>query len=132
MKIVLNFILCLSKLIFYNAKYSDSELHNAGYIYNTLKTIIKDVGSSIFASIVTNNTSFMQAAAAWKLLNQDYPQLICLNYNAYIRNFLIKNILKFDWVKKLINYVKQVISFFGDHYIAESILLSYPNTITLV
>ncbi|CAG8473836.1 6995_t:CDS:2 [Scutellospora calospora] len=73
---VLNFILCLPQLIFYNAKYSESESHTAEYIYNEFKTIIKHVGSFKFAEIITDNISSMRAA--WRLLNQDYSQLICL------------------------------------------------------
>ena len=108
---VINFILCLPKLIFYNAKYFGSEFHTAKYIYNELKTIIEDVGPSKFAGIVTDNASSMRAA--WKLLNKDYPRLICLGCNAHIGNLLIKDILKLDWIEKLINYIKPIINFFS-------------------
>ncbi|CAG8522026.1 17313_t:CDS:2 [Gigaspora margarita] len=58
-KSVLNFILCLPKPIFYNAKYSGSESHTAEYIYNKLKTIIENVVSFKFAGIVMDNEGSM-------------------------------------------------------------------------
>ncbi|GES86127.1 zinc finger BED domain-containing protein 1-like [Rhizophagus clarus] len=48
---VLNFILCLPKPIFYNAKYTGSESHTAEYIYNEFKSIIEDIGPSKFAGV---------------------------------------------------------------------------------
>ncbi|CAG8495894.1 5660_t:CDS:2 [Scutellospora calospora] len=83
------------KLVFYDAKYTGSELHNAEYIYNELKVIIEGVGPSKFAAIITDNASSMRAA--WKLLNKDYPRLICLDCNAHISNLLINDILKLNW-----------------------------------
>ncbi|GBC07875.1 hypothetical protein RclHR1_07750002 [Rhizophagus clarus] len=127
---VLNFILCLPKPIFYDAKYTGSESHTAEYIYNEFKSIIEDIGPSKFAGVLTDNASAMRSA--WKLLNQDYPRLICLGCNAHIGNLLIKDILKLDWVERSMNQAKQIVNFFRTHHQAESILLNQLNTITLV
>jgi hypothetical protein len=127
---VLNFVLCLPKPVFYDAKYTGVESHTAEFIYQEFKSIIEVIGPSKFAGVITDNASAMRAA--WGLLNRDYPQLICLGCNAHIGNLLIKDILKLDWVEGLMTQVKQIINFFRAHHQAEAILLDQLNAITLV
>jgi hypothetical protein len=128
---VLNFVLCFPKpIMFYDAKYTGVESHTAEYIYQEFKSIIEAIGPSKFAGVITDNASAMRAA--WGLLNNDYPQLICLGCNAHIGNLLVKDILKLDWVEELMIQVKEIINFFHAHHQAEAILLNQPNTIILV
>ncbi|GES89275.1 uncharacterized protein LOC103309162 [Rhizophagus clarus] len=112
---VLNFILCLPKLIFYDAKYTESESHTAEYIYNEFKSIIEDIDPSKFAGVLTDNASAMYA--------------FCVEI---VKSGLPADILKLDWVERSMNQAKQIVSFFRTHHQAESILLNQLNTITLV
>ena len=108
---VLNFVICLPKPIFYDAKHTGAESHTAEYIYQELKSIIETIGPSKFAGVITDNASSMRAA--WGLLNRDYPQLICLGCNAHTGNLLIKDIMKLPWAKNILTSAKQIVVYFG-------------------
>ncbi|CAG8436717.1 10286_t:CDS:2 [Scutellospora calospora] len=82
-KSVLNFILCLPELIFYDAYYTGSESHTAEFIYDKLKSVIEEVGSSKFVAVITDNANTMRAA--WRLLDRDYSNLICMRSEAILQ-----------------------------------------------
>jgi hypothetical protein len=75
--------------------------------------------------------------AAWRNIEEKYPNIVCLRCNSHIINLLIKDILCFDEIKAIVNNAKSIVIYFRSYLQAAAKLKhiqleNYNKEITLV
>ncbi|CAG8853852.1 8691_t:CDS:1, partial [Gigaspora margarita] len=112
---VQNFISCLPNLVFYDAIFSGEAHHTAEWIAIQISAKMKEIGIQKFSSVITDTAANMKAA--WKIIEEKYPHIICLGCSLHVINLLIGDILKIDKIKLVIENAKTIVKYFRDHHI---------------
>src|SRR6266498_5804701 len=110
---VQNFVICTPKPFFFDATFSGKESHIAEWVANQMTQQIDIIGIQKFSAVITDTASVMKAV--WKIIEGKYSNIVCLRCNFYIINFLIRNILKIDEIKVVINNAKMIVNYFRSH-----------------
>ena len=71
------------------------------------------IGIQKFSAIITDTASVMKAT--WKIIEGKYSNIVCLGCNSYIINLLIRNILKINKIKVVINNIKMIVNYFRSY-----------------
>src|SRR6266498_5900162 len=66
-----------------------------------------------FSAVITDTASVIKAA--WKIIKGKYSNIICLGCNSYIINLLIRDILKINEIKVVVNNAKMIVNYFRSH-----------------
>ncbi|CAG8546078.1 20273_t:CDS:2 [Gigaspora rosea] len=105
------------------------------WIATQIITKMEEVGIHKFSSVITDMAANMKAA--WKIIEEKYPHIICLGCSSHVINLLIGDILKIDEIKIVLEDVKTVVKYFKDHHVSMAKLRriqkeNYGKEITLV
>ena len=71
------------------------------------------IGIQKFSAVITDTASVMKVA--WKIIEEKYSNIVCLECNSHIINFLIKDILKINEIKVVVNNTKIIVNYFRSH-----------------
>src|ERR1043165_9283166 len=93
------------------------------------------IGIQKFSSVITDTASVMKAA--WRIIEEKHPNIVCLGCNSHIINLLIGDILKIDEIKVVVNNAKVIVNYFKSYVQAASKLKciqidNYNKKISLV
>ncbi|CAG8465618.1 3017_t:CDS:1, partial [Funneliformis caledonium] len=130
-----NFVICTPKPFFFDATFSGEESHTAEWIADQIIQQMDIIGIQKFSAVITDTTNVMKAA--WRNIEEKYPNIVCLGCNSHIINLLIKDILCFDEIKAIVNNAKSIVIYFRSHLQAAAKLKriqleNYNKEITLV
>ena len=115
---VQNFIICTPKPLFFNAVYSGEESHTAVWTSNQIIQQMEIIGIDKFSAVITDTASVMKAA--WRIIEEKHPSIICLGCNSHVTNLLIGDILKINQIKTVVENAKKVVNYFKIHTQAAS------------
>src|SRR4051794_27041960 len=76
------------------------------------------IGIDKFSTVITDTASVMKAA--WRIIEENHPSIVCLGCNSHITNLLIGNILKINQIKTVVENAKKVVNYFKMHIQAAS------------
>ena len=110
---VQNFIICTPKPLFFDAIYSGEESHTAKWIADKIIEQMNNVGIDKFSAVITDTASVMKAA--WRIIEDKYPNIICLGCNSHIINLLKGDILKINQIKSIVEVAKKTVNYFKSH-----------------
>jgi hypothetical protein len=110
---VQNFIICTPKPLFFDAIYSGEESHTAVWVAEKIIQQMNIIGVDKFSAVITDTASVMKAA--WRIIEEKYPSIICLGCNSHILNLLISDILKIDQIKTIVESAKKLVNYFKAH-----------------
>ncbi len=66
-----------------------------------------------FSAVIIDTTSVIKVIQ--KIIKRKYSNIICLRCNSHIINLLIRDILKIDKIKVVINNAKMIVNYFRSH-----------------
>src|SRR6266498_1228412 len=66
-----------------------------------------------FLAVITDTASIMKTV--WKIIEGKYSNIVYLGYNFHIINLLIRDILKIDEIKVIVNNAKMIVNYFRSH-----------------
>ena len=66
-----------------------------------------------FSAVITDTASVMKAA--WRIIEESYPNIVCLGCNSHVMNLLISDILKIDQIKSVVENAKKLVNYFKGH-----------------
>jgi hypothetical protein len=115
---VQNFIICTPKPLFFDAIYSGEESHTAVWTSNQIIQQMELIGIDKFSAVITDTASVMKAA--WRIIEEKHPSIICLGCNSHVTNLLIGDILKINQIKTVVDNAKKVVNYFKIHTQAAS------------
>ncbi|GBC16120.2 zinc finger BED domain-containing protein 1-like [Rhizophagus irregularis DAOM 181602=DAOM 197198] len=110
---VQNFVICTSKPLFFDAIYSGEESHTAKWVADEIIKQMEIVGINKFSAVITDTASVMKAA--WRIIEDSYPSIVCLGCNSHVMNLLISDILKIDQIKSVVENAKKLVNYFKAH-----------------
>ena len=110
---VQNFVICTPKPFFFDATFSGKESHTAEWVVNQITQQMDIIGIQKFSAVITDTASVMKAA--WKIIEGKYSNIVCLGCNSHIINLLIRDILKIDEIKVVVNNAKMIVNYFRSH-----------------
>jgi hypothetical protein len=110
---VQNFIICTPKPFFFNATFSGEESHTAAWIADQIIQQMNTIGIQKFSSVITDIVSVMKVA--WRIIEENHPNIICLGCNSHIINLLIGDILKIEEIQVVVNNAKMIVNYFKSH-----------------
>uniref|UniRef100_A0A914D7Z1 DUF659 domain-containing protein n=1 Tax=Acrobeloides nanus TaxID=290746 RepID=A0A914D7Z1_9BILA len=90
---------------------TENNRHTAEYIAEILSQEIERVGPEKVIGLITDNAANMKAA--WRILQQKYPWLLCYGCKNHIFHLTTKDICSIEPVKELIKESKDLADFFG-------------------
>ena len=79
---IINFMITTPQPIFWKALESKENSHTGEYIAEQFDIVIKEIGISKIAAVITDNASNMKKAHS--ILQKDYPNIIFLGNNFYL------------------------------------------------
>ncbi|CAB5381088.1 unnamed protein product [Rhizophagus irregularis] len=118
-QLIINFMITTLQPIFWKALESKENSHTGKYIAEQFDIIIKEIGISKIAAVITDNVSNMKKAHS--ILQKDYPNIIFLGCFAHNINLLIKSVIELTLIKE-ITPVQEIIKFFKRHHIENTCL----------
>jgi len=132
---IINYMITTPKPIFYKSIPTKEERHSAENIAQGIKLTMEQAGIDKFAAVIIDNALNMKAA--WRILKTEYPNKVFLGCWAHGINLWIKDILKIDWAKSILEKGKEVVHYFRNHQIPLATLHwfqleKYRHTIALV
>src|SRR5205814_4272682 len=71
------------------------------------------IGVNKFSAVITDTASVMKAA--WKIIEKNHSNIVCLGCNSHIMNLLIGDILKIDQIKFIMENAKKLVNYFKAH-----------------
>ena len=71
------------------------------------------IGIQKFLSVITDTASVMKAA--WRIIEENHPNIVCLGCNSHIINLLIGDILKIEEIQVVVNNAKMIVNYFKSH-----------------
>ncbi len=110
---VQNFVICTPKLLFFDAIYSGEESHTAKWVANEIIKQMEIIDINKFSAVITDTASVMKAA--WRIIEESYPNIVCLGCNSHVMNLLISDILKIDQIKSVVENAKKLVNYFKGH-----------------
>ncbi|GBC18735.2 zinc finger BED domain-containing protein 4-like [Rhizophagus irregularis DAOM 181602=DAOM 197198] len=110
---VQNFVICTPKPLFFDAIYSGEESHTAKWVADEIIKQMEIVGINKFSAVITDTASVMKAA--WGIIEDSYPSIVCLGCNSHVMNLLISDILKIDQIKSVVENAKKLVNYFKAH-----------------
>ena len=110
---VQNFVICTPKPLFFDAIYSGEESHTAEWIADKIIQQMEIIGVNKFSAVITDTASVMKAA--WKIIEKNHSNIVCLGCNSHIMNLLIGDILKIDQIKFIMENAKKLVNYFKAH-----------------
>jgi len=110
---VQNFVICTPKPLFFDAIYSSEESHTAEWIADKIIQQMEIIGVNKFSAVITDTASVMKAA--WKIIEKNHSNIVCLGCNSHIMNLLIGDILKIDQIKFIMENAKKLVNYFKTH-----------------
>src|SRR5829696_5108137 len=110
---VQNFVICTPKPLFFDAIYSGEESHTAKWIADEIIKQMEIIDINKFSAVITDTASVMKAA--WRIIEEKYPSIVCLGCNSHIMNLLIGDILKIDQIKSVVENAKKLVNYFKGH-----------------
>ncbi|GET53362.1 zinc finger BED domain-containing protein 1-like [Rhizophagus irregularis DAOM 181602=DAOM 197198] len=110
---VQNFVICTPKPLFFDAIYSGEESHTAKWVADEIIKQMEIVGINKFSAVITDTASVMKAA--WRIIEDSYPSIVCLGCNSHVMNLLISDILKIDQIKSVVENAKKLVNYFKAH-----------------
>jgi hypothetical protein len=110
---VQNFVVCTPKPLFFDAIYSGEESHTAKWIADEIIKQMEIIDINKFSAVITDTASVMKAA--WRIIEERYPSIVCLGCNSHIMNLLIGDILKIDQIKSVVENAKKLVNYFKGH-----------------
>jgi hypothetical protein len=110
---VQNFIVCTPKPFFFDATYSGEESHTAVWIASEIIKQMEIIDIKKFSAVITDTASVMKAA--WRIIEQKYPNIICFGCISHIMNLLIKDIIKIHEIKFIVDDAKDITKYFKSH-----------------
>jgi Protein of unknown function (DUF 659) len=110
---VQNFVICTPKPLFFDAIYSGEESHTAKWIADEIIKQMEIIDINKFSAVITDTASVMKAA--WRIIEERYPSIVCLGCNSHIMNLLIGDILKIDQIKSVVENAKKLVNYFKGH-----------------
>lgn len=113
---VQNFIICLPNPVFYDAIFSGEAHHTAEWMASQIIIKMEEIGIHKFSSVITDTAANMKAA--WKIIEEKYPDIICFGCASHVINLLISDILKIDAIKSIMDIAKTAVKYFKDHTIS--------------
>ncbi|CAG8794482.1 12809_t:CDS:1, partial [Gigaspora rosea] len=112
---LINFMITTSKPLFYKSVHTKEDQHTAQNIAEGIDKVIQELGVDKFVAVITDNAPNMKAA--WHILKNKYPTKVFLECWAHGINLWIKDILKLDWPKNVLETSKEIINYFRNHNI---------------
>lgn len=121
--------------------YFHSSINTSGITQNAIAvaeaiiTVIEQLGSHKFSSVITDNAPVMKAA--WKLIEQKFPHISAMGCAAHAVNLLIKDILDTLQFTKIIKDSEKIIKFVTNHHIVKAKydvmrnVSNVPHTLTM-
>jgi ribose 5-phosphate isomerase RpiB len=76
------------------------------------------IGVNKFSAVITDTASVMKAA--WRIIEENHSNIICLGCNSHVINLLIGDILKINQIKTIVDDAKKVVNYFKTHTQAAS------------
>jgi len=110
---VQNFVICTPKPLFFDAIYSGEESHTAKWVANEIIKQMEIIDINKFSAVITDTASVMKAA--WRIIEESYPNIVCLGCNSHVMNLLISDILKIDQIKSVVENAKKLVNYFKGH-----------------
>lgn len=80
---------------------------------------MKEIGCEKFMAVVTDNAANMKAA--WKIITDQYPNITCFKCAPHGLNLLIRDIMKVQFLKSLIQQLKTIIKSIKNSHVALAI-----------
>ncbi|CAG8792995.1 14582_t:CDS:2, partial [Gigaspora margarita] len=114
---VQNFITCLPNPVFYDAIFFGETHHTGEWIATQIINKMKEIDIYKFSTVITDTVANMKAA--WKIIEEKYPHIICLGCSSHVINLLIGDILKITEIKSIIEEIALVLSVitrWGTHF----------------
>ncbi|CAG8605982.1 21864_t:CDS:2, partial [Gigaspora rosea] len=96
-----------------SAVYSGEESHTAEWIANQIIRQMEAINIEKFSAVITNTANVMKAA--WHIIEEKYPKIVCFGCASYTLNLLIKDILKIHDVKSVIDNATKLVKYFKSH-----------------
>ncbi|CAG8813584.1 27945_t:CDS:2 [Gigaspora margarita] len=112
---IINFMITTPKPLFYKSVHTKEDQHTAQNIAEGIDKVMQELGVDKFVAVVTDNAPNMKAA--WRILKNQYPTKVFLGCWAHGINLWIKDILKLDWPKNVLETSKEIINYFRNHNI---------------
>ncbi|CAG8751801.1 21071_t:CDS:2 [Gigaspora rosea] len=131
---IINFMITTPKPLFYKSVHTKEDQYTAQNIAEGIDKVMQELGVNKFVAVITDNASNMKAA--WRILKNQYPTKVFLGCWAHGINLWIKDILKLDWPKNVLETSKEIINYFRNHNIPLAALRlqieKYGHIISLV
>ncbi|KAE9546800.1 hypothetical protein FO519_009988 [Halicephalobus sp. NKZ332] len=107
---LINIIVHTPKPYLFNSINATSDAHDGVFICKVLSSEIEKLGPQKIVALVTDNAPNMKAA--WKLINQSYPWIVCEGCKAHGVDLAAKDLCKLDFVSEIVNKCIEVAKFF--------------------
>ncbi|CAG8835399.1 27303_t:CDS:2, partial [Gigaspora margarita] len=120
---IINYMITTPKPLFYKSVHTKEDQHTAQNIAEGIDKVMQELGVDKFVAIITDNAPNMKAA--WRILKNQYPTKVFLGCWAHGINLWIKDILKLDWPKSILDTSKEIINYFRNHNIPLAALPFY-------
>ncbi|XP_057329227.1 uncharacterized protein LOC130670070 [Microplitis mediator] len=118
---LINIVFMTPEPVFYKAIDASGHSHTGKYISTVLSEAIEEVGPNKVHALITDNARNMKSA--WSILKQKYTHLITFGCVAHGLNLLDKDIVSVSEIKKVIVRSKEIIKFFQNHVLNNSVLM---------
>ncbi|CAG8722094.1 39957_t:CDS:2 [Gigaspora margarita] len=112
---IINFMITTPKPLFYKSVHTKEDQYTAQNIAEGIDKVMQELGINKFVAVITDNTPNMKAA--WHILKNQYLTKVFLECWAHGINLWIKDILKLDWPKNVLETSKEIINYFRNHNI---------------
>jgi hypothetical protein len=66
-----------------------------------------------FSAVITDTANVMKAA--WRIIEEKYPNIACFGCTSHILNLLVKDILKINDIKNIADNAKALVKYFKSH-----------------
>ncbi len=112
---MVNYILCIPTLhpIFWKTEYTGNVAQTAQNIALGIENVMMDIGVERAAALVTDNAPNMKAA--WGILKEKYPHLMCNGCSCHVINLIIKKIFTKGQYLEVLNQAKWLIKAVNQH-----------------
>ncbi|XP_034231399.1 LOW QUALITY PROTEIN: uncharacterized protein LOC117639638 [Thrips palmi] len=117
---LINFLLTTPLPVFFKSITPGKDKETASYIGKEIINVIDEVVSDgtdvkLIFIVITDNAANMRAA--WDIVREKYPHIVCIGCPAHMLNLLLGDIMKVDSLKELRCNVKKVIKQFKNHHV---------------
>ena len=110
---VQNFIVCTLKPFFFEAIYSGETSHTVEWISNQIIQQMETINIEKFSAVITDTANVMKAA--WHIIEEKYPTIVCFGCASHTLNLLIKDILKINSIKTVVDNATNLVKYFKKH-----------------